>query len=180
MRVIAGEFRGRPLVAPFGLRTRPTSDRVRTALFDLLGSVPAGRRVADLFAGTGSLGIEALSRGAAFALFVENDRAALDSLQENLTRLGLEDRSKVLRQDATRCNWQDAAPFGLVFLDPPYQFTAPEEVLLEAARGVGPGGVVAFEEDAKSHETKAPDGFAVWKSRRYGSTRITLYVRETS
>jgi 16S rRNA (guanine966-N2)-methyltransferase len=123
MRVVAGAFKGRRLQAPRGQRTRPTSDRVREALFSMLGSVE-GARVLDLYAGSGALGIEALSRGAESAVFVERAAAAAVALGRNLEALGLE--QEVRRRDALAYVASDAArddgPFDLVFLDPPYDF----------------------------------------------------------
>lgn len=124
MRVIGGTDRGRRLGAPRGLKTRPTADRVRVALFDILGPAVAGARVLDLFAGTGAVGIEALSRGAARAVFVERDRAALRVLRRNLAALRLSrEHARVVAGDALAALPGLAAseqPFDLVFLDPPY------------------------------------------------------------
>ncbi|HMR62222.1 RsmD family RNA methyltransferase, partial [Amaricoccus sp.] len=132
MRIIAGRHRGRPLAALGGgdpaAQLRPTSDRVRESLFNLLAhgpygtpSPPEGRRVLDLFAGTGALGLEALSRGAAQATFVENGAKALGLLRENIARLGAGEATRLLATDATRLGSCPEAPFDLVFLDPPYR-----------------------------------------------------------
>ena len=119
MRVIAGEFRGRPLKAPTGRDTRPTADRVREALFSILGDV-AGLRVLDLFAGSGALGIEALSRGAASATFVESNRRAADTIAANLRTVG-DPPAEVRIEDATAFLRRAAGqPYDLVFADPPY------------------------------------------------------------
>ena len=120
MRVIAGRLGGRKLVAPRGLSTRPTSDRVREALFSALGAV-TGARVLDLFAGTGALGVEAISRGAARAVFVESARPALAALRENLGALGLAESARVVPQLAERALGAVIAegPFDLIFADPP-------------------------------------------------------------
>ncbi|MFL5867587.1 MAG: 16S rRNA (guanine(966)-N(2))-methyltransferase RsmD, partial [Thermoleophilaceae bacterium] len=117
MRVVAGAFKGRRLQAPRGTRTRPTADRVREALFSLLGDV-SGARVLDLYAGSGALGIEALSRGAASATFVERDQRAAATLRRNLESVGAE--AEVRRQDALRFLASVTGPYDLVFLDPPY------------------------------------------------------------
>ena len=134
MRIVAGEWRGRTLIAPPGTETRPTADRVRQALFDILMHAPwAGRSliedasVLDVFAGTGALGLEALSRGAGFCLFVETDPAARGAIRDNIEALGakgeLFGRTRIHRRDATELGPRpagDGAPFDLSFLDPPY------------------------------------------------------------
>ena len=117
MRIVAGEYGGRRLHAPRGTRTRPTADRVREALFSMLGDV-SGARVLDLYAGSGALGIEALSRGAASAVFVERDARAAATITRNLDALGAD--AEVRRQDALRFLASGAGPFDLVFCDPPY------------------------------------------------------------
>jgi 16S rRNA (guanine966-N2)-methyltransferase len=178
VRVIAGTHRGRTIEAPPGKTTRPTADRVRTALFDLLGTTPRDARVLDLFAGTGALGIEALSRGAAFAVFVETDGAALKALRMNLERLGLETRARVVAGSASFRQVDEFGPYDLALLDPPYGTQFAAEILSEAAPRMTAGGVLAVEEDAKTPEASAPAGFALWKTRRYGRTRITLWVKE--
>jgi len=125
MRIIAGALRGRRLVAPGVHSTRPTADRTRQAIFNVLEHAPwarpiEGARVADLFAGSGALGIEALSRGAASCLFVESARAAADAIERNVADLGCADRTRLVRTDARRGLPRSEGPFDLVFLDPPY------------------------------------------------------------
>src|SRR5437867_231202 len=138
MRVIGGTDRGRRLAAPRGFSTRPTAGRVREALFDILGPAVAGMRVLDLFAGTGAIGIEALSRGAARAVFVERGRDALRALRANLAALHLSrDRARVVAGDAVAtlpALGRSELPFDLVFLDPPYATTV-ARVLEALARG---------------------------------------------
>jgi 16S rRNA (guanine966-N2)-methyltransferase len=166
MRVVAGEFGGRKLIAPDGTSTRPTTDRVREAMFNALGSAQLldGAVVADLFAGTGAVGIEALSRGAEHCTFVERDRAALRALEENIDTLGLDRRSRILRSDAA----QVAATLDvdIVFADPPYDFDAWDRLL----SSVRAGFVIA--ESGRSIE--APDGWTVLRSKRYGRTWVTF------
>ena len=144
MRIIGGIWRGRRLIAPRGEGTRPTSDRVRQALFDRLLHAPwagrdavAGVRVLDAFAGTGALGLEALSRGAAQAVFMECDRAALDALRANVAACGAQARCRILAADAVRP--PPGAPCGLVFLDPPYR----QGLVLAAARALSEAGWIA-------------------------------------
>jgi 16S rRNA (guanine966-N2)-methyltransferase len=178
LRVIAGDLRGRKIVAPEGRTTRPTSDRVRESLFNLLGEIPEGANVLDLFAGTGALGIEALSRGAGHATFVENDRVALSSLRENLAALKLSERAAISAADALHA-FDSRPEFDLVFVDPPYGEETGRAALALAAGSVSAGGIIALESSAKDAELEAPSGFVIWKSRRYGGTRVTLYRKES-
>lgn len=153
MRIIAGEHRGRILKAPKGLGTRPMLDRVREALFSSLGRRVDGARVLDLFAGTGSLGLESLSRGADSARLVESDRTALAALRANVAALRLEERADVVAGDALDpARWGEGARYDLVFLDPPYPLLAAPHtratvlgVLGELLdRRLEPGGCVVF------------------------------------
>ena len=169
MRVVAGEFGGRKLVSPVGTSTRPTTDRVREAVFNALGSAGLvdGAIVADLFAGTGAVGIEALSRGAATCTFVERDRAALQALQENLDTLGLGDRSRVLRSDALLAAAN--LDVDIAFADPPYDFDDWESLLADVRAPF----VVA-------ESGRALDGGDEWRSvrsRRYGRTWVSFLER---
>jgi 16S rRNA (guanine966-N2)-methyltransferase len=174
LRVIGGELRGRPLKAPPGRSTRPTADRVREALFNLLGPVRSGARVLDLFAGSGALGIEALSRGAAHAVFLESDRRAREILRENLARLELGARSRVSGEDVLSRPHLES-PFDLVFADPPYGAGAAGEVVSRYATMLTPGGVLALEQAAGEPPPEPIAPLEIWKSRRYGGTRLTLY-----
>lgn len=174
MRVIAGQWRGRPLVAPKGDATRPTADRTREALFSMLtarlGSFE-GLAVADLFAGSGALGIEALSRGAASCLFVEQDRAALDALRGNLAKL--EVRADVCATSVLALG-QAPAPLDLVLMDPPYGTGAGHVALDKLARlgWIGPATWVSLE-TAKQEEVTAA-GYTVDATRVHGKARLTL------
>jgi 16S rRNA (guanine966-N2)-methyltransferase len=183
MRIVAGRFRGRVLAAPEGAHTRPTSDRVREAVFNILdhgiaGFSVTGLRVLDLFAGTGALGLEALSRGAAFCLFVEEDAAARGLIRRNIETLGLTGVTKVFRRDAT-----DLGPagnrggFGLAFLDPPYERGLAERALASAAAGgwLAPGGVAVIEESRRTAIT-LPPGFSALDQRTWGDTQV-LFAR---
>lgn len=167
MRVVAGTARGRRIEVPDGTHTRPTADRVREAVFNSLYSLNAieDARVLDLFAGSGALGIEALSRGAAEATFVENDRHALAVLRDNLAVLGFEDDARVVPADGTT---YVATPgdYDLVLLDPPYDFDEWEE-LLAAVHGT----VVVIESD---REIAVPADWENHRVRRYGGTVVTL------
>jgi 16S rRNA (guanine966-N2)-methyltransferase len=179
MRVIAGRLGGRRLTAPRGLATRPTSDRVREALFSALGDV-SGASVLDLYAGTGALGIEALSRGAAGATFVESDRGALVALRENLTALGLEASTRVLAQPVARAAGALRGPFDLVFADPPYAALAevpPTLVALLQTATLAPRARVVVEHASRDH-APAITGLTPRPSRAYGDTTVTLYDRD--
>ena len=182
MRVIAGRYKGRRLRAPRGRDTRPTSDRVREALFSILGSVE-GARVLDLFAGTGALGIEALSRGACRAVFVERDTAALDVLRANLEALELrEDEAEVRRAEALgalRTARERRETYDLIFVDPPYgDARAWEGRLLVALPALlAPAGRVVVESDRRTPLALQVEkqGLGVELERRYGDTSITIH-----
>lgn len=181
MRVIAGRLGGRRLIAPKGLATRPTSDRVREALFSALGPL-AGARVLDLYAGTGALGIEALSRGAHEAVFVDSAAPALSALAENLERLDLGRSARVLGMPIARAVKRliDEGPFDLVFVDPPYaQASAAMTALAPLAQSpttLTPSARVVLE-----HATRTPPpelaGFTPLPPRVYGDTTVTVYRR---
>jgi 16S rRNA (guanine966-N2)-methyltransferase len=170
MRVTSGEFGGRKLVAPDGTTTRPTTDKVRQAVFNSLGSmgVIEGAVVADLYAGSGALGIEALSRGAERCIFVERDRSALHALRENIAALDLADRASVHATDVMA--WVPAMRnVDIAFIDPPYAFDAWPALLAL----VDVGMVVAETDDP----VPAPEGWEEVRSRRYGRTWVTLLQR---
>jgi len=174
MRVIAGQWRGRPLVAPKGDVTRPTADRTREALFSMLTARLGdfeGLAVGDFFAGSGALGIEALSRGAASCLFVEQDRAALDALRANLAKL---EAKGDVRASSVMALGPARAPLDLILMDPPYGTSAGSVALDKLARlgWVGAGTWVSIE-TAKQEEIELA-GFAVDASRVHGKARLTL------
>ncbi|HTM21589.1 MAG TPA: 16S rRNA (guanine(966)-N(2))-methyltransferase RsmD, partial [Kofleriaceae bacterium] len=151
MRIIAGSLGGRRLKAPPGDATRPTADRVREALFSILGPPPEGARVLDLCAGAGGLGLEALSRGAAAAEFVDSDRAALAALRANIDALGLGTASRVHAGDARSVLRRLAGPFHWVFADPPYRSGLADQMLAELGDGrlLAPDPVVVVEHDRR-------------------------------
>ena len=173
MRVVAGEFKGRRLRAPRGMRTRPTADRVREALFSMLGDV-SGARVLDLYAGSGALGIEALSRGAASAVFVERDARAASAIRDNLRALELD--QAVRRQDALRFLAANEGTFDLVFCDPPYD-SVPRiaEPLAERLPALLTQGARIVTESDKRMPLELP--FELLAERTYGDTRIAIHVR---
>ncbi len=186
MRIVGGRHRGRRLVAPPGDQVRPTSDRAREALFNILshgdlaaaGSPVADANVLDAFAGTGALGLEALSRGAARAAFIETDRAALGALRRNLAALDEEDAADIFAGDATR---PPRAPYAatLAFLDPPYRsgLAAPALVALAGMGWLAPRALAIVELAAKE-PFSLPEGFAMIDERRYGAARLVFLRRQ--
>ncbi|MEI9851734.1 MAG: 16S rRNA (guanine(966)-N(2))-methyltransferase RsmD [Sphingomonas sp.] len=175
MRVIAGQWRGRPLIAPKGDATRPTADRTREALFSMLASrlgTFEGLAVADLFAGSGALGLEALSRGAATCLFVEHDRAALDALKANIAKLGA--KGADVRATSVLALGRAPAPLDLVLMDPPYASGAGAVALDKLARlgWTGPATWISIE-TAKDEKVEVA-GFAADAERVHGKAKITL------
>jgi 16S rRNA (guanine966-N2)-methyltransferase len=173
VRVVAGEFRGRRLAAPRGARTRPTADRVREALFSMLGDV-SGARVLDLYAGSGALGIEALSRGAGSAVFVEQNARAAAVIERNLASLGLE--QKVVRDDAMRFLARAEGTFDLVFCDPPYDSASRMAgPLTEGLPDVTSQDARIVTESDKRKPLELP--FPLLTERTYGDTRIAIHGR---
>jgi 16S rRNA (guanine966-N2)-methyltransferase len=171
VRVVAGEFKGRRLHAPRGARTRPTADRVREAIFSMLGDV-SGARVLDLYAGSGALGIEALSRGAGSALFVERDSGALAALRRNLDAVGA--AAEVRRQDALRFLARGEGTFDLVFCDPPYDdaFRVAARLAEALPALLGQNARIVTESD-KRNPLMLPLPLVV--ERAYGDTRIAIH-----
>ena len=181
LRIVSGRFRGKALVAPPGLNTRPTGERAREAVFNILEHAAwapsmAGARVIDLFAGSGALGFEALSRGAAFCLFVETDEAARGALRENMEALGMFGAARVHRRDATDLGVRpgSAGPaFDLAFLDPPYAKGLGEKALAGLAEGawLAPGALAVFERGRDEPDPETP-GFETLDTRDYGAARV--------
>lgn len=183
MRIIGGSHRGRRLAAPSGRETRPTADRTREALFNILvhsgwgagGDSPLpGARVLDVFCGTGALGLEALSRGAAHGTFLDGERAALEVTRRNVAGLGEEARATIIRADATRPP-PARTPCHLVFLDPPYgkALAGPALRALAGKGWLAPGAVVVVE-IATDDPLDLPEGFPVLDERLYGETRLVF------
>ncbi len=183
MRIVGGSLRGRVLKAPQSQSVRPTSDRLRESVFDILAHAyddpVAGAAVVDLFAGTGALGFEALSRGAARALFVDDGAEARALLRANIEALGLGGVTRVFRRDATRLG--SAPPgeiFSLAFLDPPYGKGLASRALAALVSGdwLAPGALVVIEEAAEA-AVDLPEGLAEEETRRYGDTKIIIARR---
>ena len=180
MRIVGGRLRGRALVAPKSQAIRPTADRLREALFNILvhayGDPVSGARVLDLFAGTGALGLEALSRGAAFALFVDDGAEARALLRENIAALGLGGVARVFRRDAAQLGAAyPLAPFSLAFLDPPYgQGLAQQALAAARAGGLFVSDALIVVEEAAKADFVAPEGFDELERRDYDDTMLIV------
>jgi 16S rRNA (guanine966-N2)-methyltransferase len=180
MRIVGGRLRGRALAAPTSQAIRPTADRLREALFNILvhayGDPITGARVLDLFAGTGALGLEALSRGAAFALFIDDAAEARALLRENVAALGLGGVTRIFRRDACKLGMaHPVEPFSLAFLDPPYGRGLAEAALASARAGgwLTPAALIVVEE-AASAGFAPPAGFDELERRRYDDTALIV------
>jgi len=180
MRIVAGVHRGRQIVAPKGHSTRPTADRTRQAVFNMLEHASWGRaladaRVIDLFAGSGALGLEALSRGAVHATFIENARTALGVLADNIARLGVAPLTTVWPLDATRPSAAAAAPCDLVFLDPPYGkgLVIPALASMRDGGWLATGAIISVESNSEPPPVQAP-GFERLETRSWGASSVTF------
>ncbi len=181
VRIVGGEWRGRTLAAPKSQAIRPTSDRLRESLFNVLAHVyddkAAGARVLDLFAGTGALGLEAMSRGATFALFVDEGVEARGLIRQNIETLGLTGRTRLFRRDATKLGPAGTvAPFDLVFADPPYGRALGEPALASAVAGgwLAPGALVVLEETADA-VIGPVEGLELSERREAGDTQLLFF-----
>ncbi len=181
MRVIAGEFRGRRLVAPDTPNTRPVTDRVKEAVFSSLGDVVVEADVLDLYAGAGNFGIEALSRGARHATFVESGRRALDALRRNLETVGAGDRATVMPTSVERFLDESSGTFDLVFCDPPWPVDS------DVLTGILEKLVGRLDQEARvvvsrraTDTIPEPQGLRIDAERRYGDTRIIRYAKEAT
>jgi len=185
MRIVAGSLKGRAIVTPEGQNTRPTSDRARQAIFNVLEHAPWAEglheaRVIDLYAGSGALGFEALSRGAAFCLFVDTDDGARGAIRENMDAYGLFGRCRVHRRSATDLGPRPGSAgeaFTLAFLDPPYAKGLGEQTLARLLEGgwLAPGAIVVFERGSDEPEIDTP-GYERLDARDYGAARV-LFLR---
>jgi 16S rRNA (guanine966-N2)-methyltransferase len=171
MRIVGGEARGRTLRSVPGDTTRPTADRVRQSLFDILGQRCDGLSVLDLYAGTGALALEALSRGAVRATLVEQDARACEVIRLNIDALKAADRCTLLRDDVPRALRKLRGPFDLVFSDPPYALRAAQPTLDAVARLLAPAARVVLELDRRE---PLPTGCEILDDRLYGDTRVLI------
>jgi 16S rRNA (guanine966-N2)-methyltransferase len=185
MRIVGGNLKGRALLTPDGRGTRPTSDRAREAVFNILEHAPwsagvEGARVIDLFAGSGALGLEAISRGAAFCLFVETDPSARGAIRDNIEALGLFGVTRIHRRDATDLGKRPAgldAPFTLAFLDPPYHEGLITVALRKLCEGAWLTGDAAAIVECAADESPKIDGFNLLDERIYGAAKVMFLRR---
>lgn len=176
MRVIAGRFKGRTLAAPTRAGLRPTSDRLRETLFNILAPRLPGARLLDAYAGTGAVGIEALSRGASHVVFVERDRQALALIQENVRRCHVTERYTIVSRDAREASADPALlPFDIVFLDPPYDLPDRDRALDAVSGLVAPGGLLVFEHAARRDVPRAAGRLVQRRQVRAGDSMLTFY-----
>jgi 16S rRNA (guanine(966)-N(2))-methyltransferase RsmD len=180
VRIVGGEARGRRLRAVPGDSTRPTSDRVRQSLFDLLGQRMDGLAVLDLYAGTGAMALEALSRGASNAVLIEKEARACGVIHGNVADLGLEARCQVIRDELPGALGRLRGKFDLVFSDPPYALRASQAVLdgLSANDLLAPGARAVLEMDRREETPACPQGLHIAADRRYGDTRVLVVALE--
>lgn len=179
LRVVAGEFGGRPLKTLEGKTTRPTTDKVKGAIFNMIGPFFDGGRVLDLFSGSGSLAIEAISRGMSSAVLVEKDRRAQAVIQENIKMTKSEKQFQLLKMDAARALTQLTGKFDLVLLDPPY---AKEQIVadiekLEERQLLSQDVLLVCETDKEVELPEEIAGLGIWKQKIYGISKVTVYVR---
>jgi 16S rRNA (guanine966-N2)-methyltransferase len=187
MRIVAGKFKGRAIVTPEGRNTRPTSDRARESIFNVLAHAPwapplEGARIIDAFAGSGALGFEAISRGGVFCLFVETDSAARGAIRQNVETFQLFGITRIHRRSAVDLGAKPAGvgePFDLVFLDPPYADDLVPQALAQLAAGdwLAPGAL-AVAETASADPAPACAGWALLDERTYGAARVSFLTLE--
>jgi len=183
VRIVGGELGGRPLRAPRGAATRPTADRVKEAMFNILGLPPPGARALDLYAGSGALGLEALSRGCVEAVFVEQARPALAALRKNIDSLGVEGRARVVESDAIRAVERLAREgdrFDWIFVDPPYAAGEMERALGAVSAVCRHGSTVVAEHDRRRSPAHAARKLMLRDQRRYGDTCVSFYGLEAA
>lgn len=175
LKIAGGSARGLPITEPRGVRLRPTSGLVREAIFNILGDVTDGARVLDVYAGTGALGLEALSRGAAETVFVEGEPAACQAILQTLARAGFRDRGTVVRGRLPGALASIEGDFDLVLMDPPYQSDTAEETLLRLPPLLRAGGLIVYEHGSRYNPPERPPGLRLQERRIYGDTAIALY-----
>ena len=177
MRIISGSKRGKKLTALEGMQVRPTTDRVKEALFDILQFSVEGSRFLDLFAGSGQVGLEALSRGAAEAVFVDSFRDSIRVVEKNLTATGFSDRARVVQADFAAFLLRERQPFTIAFLDPPYETGLLQQALPLAAELMTPLGVIFCEHPSREILPEEAGEFRKSKEYRYGKIFLTAYRR---
>lgn len=178
MRITGGEFRSRKIIAPEGDSVRPTSDKMRQVIFNMLVKygLPAGVAVLDVFCGTGALGLEALSRGASTGVFIDQSKKSLECCRANVAALKVADRARLIHCDALRPGGAEGEAAGLVFLDPPYRKNLVMPALEAlAAGGWIAGGAICVAETEEEADVPAFDGFALLDSRAHGGTKLLFF-----
>lgn len=178
LRIAGGTARGIPVTEPRGVRLRPTSGLVREAIFNILGDRVDGARVLDLYAGTGALGIEALSRGAAHATFIEGEQPCCQAILETLSRAGVAPQGKVLRGRVPKALDGLEGVFDLILLDPPYDDSNAPETLALLAWRLSDDGWIVYEHASRYNPPERPAGLAMVERRVYGDTAVAFYRRE--
>lgn len=177
MRVITGTAKGRKLLSPEGLETRPTSEMVKEAVFSIIQFELEGANVLDLFAGSGQMGIEALSRGAKYCVFVDNAKASQAAIRDNLAHAGLAGNARLVGTDAVSFLQGGSGSFHIAFLDPPYRKGLMERTLPLVAAVMDPVGAILCETDRKEELPETAGAFVRHREYRYGKTKVTLYRR---
>ncbi len=176
VRIAGGTARGMPLAEPRGVRLRPTSGLVREAIFNIIADRVEGARVLDLYAGTGALGIEALSRGAAHSTFIEGEAACVQAILQSISRAGFSGSATVIRGRLPGAiSKLDPGLFDLVFLDPPYNDEGAED-LMGVPRLLAPGGMVVYEHGSRYNPPERPAGLLMSERRVYGDSAVALYA----
>jgi len=183
MRIVAGKYKGRRIKTAKGEKIRPTTDRVREAIFNVLGNKIVNTRVLDLFSGTGSLGIEALSRGASHVTFIDKSPVSLRLVKINLDLIGEAEKARILRGDVFKVLKKLAGktlPFDVVFADPPYKERFHEEVLLslKSSKLLTPGAIIIYETASEFEFINFSNGFELLKSKVYGDTKVSFIVHK--
>lgn len=178
VRISGGSARGIPLTEPRGVRLRPTSGLVREAIFNILGERVEGARVLDLYAGTGALGIEALSRGADSATFVEGEAGAVQAILQSLARTSLAEHGKVVRGRLPGAIATLQGPFEIIFLDPPYNDPAAEDTLMATEPLLADGGTVVYEHASRYNPPQRLAGLQLHERRVYGDSAVAFYLRQ--
>lgn len=174
VRITGGTARGLPLTEPRGLRLRPTAALVREAIFSIMGDI-TDTRVLDLYAGTGALGMEALSRGAASAVFIEAEAAACQAILQSLARAGFSDRGKVVRGRLPKALSAADGQFDVILLDPPYAETDAATTVASLSPRLAPAGTIVYEHASRYNPPERPAGLRLVDRRRYGDSAIALY-----
>jgi 16S rRNA (guanine966-N2)-methyltransferase len=178
LKIAGGSARGVPLAEPRGIRLRPTSGLVREAIFNIIGDRIEGARVLDLYAGTGALGIEALSRGAASATFIEGEPQGCQAILQSLGRTGFSASGTVVRGRVPAALSSVSGPFDFIFMDPPYDAEDAEDTLTAAATLLGPGGTIVYEHSSRYNPPERPGSLNLTDRRVYGDSAIAFYAQE--